>query len=109
MATLDNAIPMAPLAFTQLAPRFLGHWYPGEAAAAVSGISAGAVMAFLLYRFVRRVPWPRPFRFRFVLLHLVAAPVFGVCWILLSIVVESFFTGSLLDTRTGRRVVELPH
>jgi LytS/YehU family sensor histidine kinase len=66
-------------------------------------------MAFLLYRFVRRVPWPRPFRFRFVLLHLVAAPVFGACWILLSIVVESFFTGSLVDTRTGRRVVELPH
>ncbi len=92
----------------QLAPKFLGHWSAGEAAAAVSGISAGAVMAFLLYRFVRRVAWPRPFRFRFALLHLVAAPMFGASWILLTIAVESLFTGSLLETRTGRRVVELP-
>ncbi|HUQ98061.1 MAG TPA: histidine kinase [Gemmatimonadaceae bacterium] len=99
---------MTPHAIIHLAPRFLGEWYPGEAGAAVSGLAAGAVMAFVLYRFVRRVAWPRPFRFRFVLLHLVAAPVFAVCWILLTIAVESLFTGSVMDTRTGRRVVQLP-
>jgi two-component system, LytTR family, sensor kinase len=86
----------------------LGEWHPGEAAAAVAGLSAGAAMAFLLYRIVRRVPWPRPFRLRFVALHLSMAPVFGAMWILLSIAVESLFTGSLFGTRTGRRVVELP-
>jgi len=91
-----------------LARSVFGQWYPGEPAAAVAGLSAGAITTFLLYRFVRRVPWPRPFRLRFVVLHLVAAPVFGVSWILLTIAIESLFTGSLLDTRTGRRLVELP-
>lgn len=91
-----------------LAPRFLGEWHPGEVAAAVSGLSAGAIAAFLLYRFVRRTPWPRPFRFSFALLHVVALVVFGVGWVLLSIVFESLFTGSLLHTRTGWRVVALP-
>jgi LytS/YehU family sensor histidine kinase len=87
---------------------FFGEWYPGEPAAAVAGLSAGAVVSFLLYRVVRQVPWPRPFRLRFVAFHVAMAPVFGVAWILLSIAIESLFTGSLLVTRTGRRVVELP-
>lgn len=91
-----------------LLPRFLGEWSPGEAAAAVSGLTAGAVVSFLLYRFVRRTPWPRPFRFSFVLLHAVAAVAFGVSWILLSIALESLYTGSLVHTRTAWRVVNLP-
>ena len=99
---------MAPYAILLLTRGFLGEWYPGEAAAAVSGLTAGAISAYLLYRFVRRTPWPRPFRFSFVLLHVVAAIAFGVCWILMSIAFESVFTGSLLHTRTGRRVVHLP-
>ena len=81
---------------------------PGEAAAAVSGLTAGAVVVFFLYRFVRRTPWPRPFRFRFVLLHVAVAIAFGVSWIALSIAIESLFTGSLLTTRTGWRLVNLP-
>lgn len=85
-----------------------GKWYPGEPAAAIAGLSAGAITTFLLYRFVRRVPWPRPFRLRFVVVHLLAAPVFGASWILLTIFIESLFTGNLLDTRTGHRAVELP-
>ena len=92
-----------------LLPRFMGTWSPGEAAAAVSGITAGAVMLYLLYRFVRRVPWPRPFRIQFVLVHLAALVVFGVSWVALSIVLESLFTGSLRETRTAWRVVNLPH
>ena len=85
-----------------------GEWYPGEAAAAVSGLSAGAITAFLLYRFVRRTPWPRPFRISFILLHIVAAVAFGACWIGLSIIFESFYTGSLVQTRTVWRMMELP-
>jgi len=91
-----------------LAPRFLGEWYPGELAAAVSQLTTGALAAFLLYRFVRRTPWPRPFRYSFVLLHVVAAVAFGVFWIALTITVESLFTGSPQETRTAWRLVELP-
>ena len=79
-------------------------WEPGELESAVSGVTAGAIVAFLLYRFVRRVPWPRPFRFRFVLLHVAAALAFTVSWLLLWIAIESLFTGSLLETRAGRAV-----
>lgn len=88
--------------------RYPGPWFPGEAAAAVSGLSAGAIMIFLLYRFVRKTPWPRPFRFSFVLIHIVAAIAFGIAWVLLSIAFESVFTGSFQNTRTLWRVVNLP-
>jgi two-component system, LytTR family, sensor kinase len=88
--------------------RFYGEWYPGEVGAAISGVTAGAVMSYLLYRFVRRVPWPRPFRLRFVLVHVVALFVFGISWVGLSIAVETLFTGDPLATRTVWRLVELP-
>lgn len=91
-----------------LARSVFGEWEPGEPAAAVSGLAAGAIAAFLLYRFVRRTPWPRPFRFRFVLLHAVVAIAFGVGFIGLAIALESLFTGSPLTTRTARRAVYLP-
>jgi two-component system LytT family sensor kinase len=92
-----------------LPTRFFGDWTPGEPAAAVSGLIAGAIAAVLLYRFVvRRTPWPRPFRLRFVFLHAVVAIAFGVFFVALSIAIESLFTGSLLATRTVRRVVTLP-
>lgn len=90
------------------APGFFGHWTRGEVAAAVSGLIAGAITVALLYQFVRRTPWPRPFRFRFVLLHAVVAIAFGVSFVALSIAIESLFTGSLLTTRTGWRLVNLP-
>lgn len=91
-------------------PRFLGTWEPGEPAAAVAGLSALAIVAFLLYRFIRRVQWPRLFSLRFFLLHLGAALAFALSWLVLSVVIESFFTGSLLETRSARplRLVELP-
>jgi LytS/YehU family sensor histidine kinase len=85
-----------------------GPWYPGEPAAAVAGLTAGGITAFLLYRFVRRVPWPLPFRLRFVFVHLLALVVFGVAWIVLAIALESFYTGNPLETRTAWRVVNLP-
>jgi hypothetical protein len=104
----ERDFPKTPHAMLFLVLRMIGPWFPGEAAAAVSGLSAGAIMLFLLYRFVRGTPWPRPFRMRFILLHAVAAVGFGLAWVLLSIVFESFFTGSLFDTRTGWRAVHLP-
>ena len=98
-APSTDGFSLAPNAFL-LAPRIFGRWYPGEAAAAVSQVTAGALATFLLYRFVRRTPWPRPFRFSFVLLHAVVAVAFGLCWTLLTIAIESLFTGSPLQTRT---------
>ena len=98
---------MAPNAIAQLAEHFAAEWNPGEPAAAVSQISAGAILAFLLYRFARRVPWPRPFRLRFALLNVAAALASFASLRLLSIAIESLFTGSLLETRSAARTVEL--
>ena len=88
--------------------RFYGEWYPGEVGAAISGLSAGALMSYLLYRFVRRVPWPRPVRLQFVLVHLAALLAFGVSWVGLSIAIEALFTGDPLATRTVWRLNALP-
>ena len=79
----------------------LGTWFPGEIQSAFSALTAGAIVAFLVYRFVRRVPWPRRFRLSFVLINVGAAIATTLLWIGLSILFESLFTGSLLNTRTG--------
>src|SRR5690242_6960779 len=58
------------------APRGLwapGVWEPGEIQSGVSAVIAGAIVAFLVYRFVRRVPWPRRFRLSFLLINAAAA------------------------------------
>jgi hypothetical protein len=81
--------------------RSIGVWLPGEIQSALSTVSAGAVVAFLVYRFVRRVPWPRPFRLSFLLLNVGAAVTTSLLWLGLTIAVESLFTGSLLNTRSG--------
>jgi len=86
----------------------IGTWQPGEIAAMMAGLTAGGLVSFLLYRFVRRVPWPRPFRFGFVLIHAVALIAFGVSWVALSIALESLFTFNPLTTRTLWRAINLP-
>lgn len=56
-------------------------------------LSTGAAIAFLVYRFVLRNPWPRPFRLRFLALHVVAAPVFALVWHATSSVVNALVSG----------------
>jgi LytS/YehU family sensor histidine kinase len=90
-------------ALLQILPsrRALGTWQPGEIHSAFSTLIAGAIVAFLVYRFVRRVPWPRRFRLSFVLVNVAAAVATTLLWIGLSIAFESLYSGSLLNTRTG--------
>jgi two-component system LytT family sensor kinase len=97
---------MTSYALLQIAlePRRL--WAPGvwgvwEIKSAFSVITATAIVAYLVVRFVRRVPWPRRFRLSFLLINVAAAIATTLLWIGLSIAIESLFTGSLLNTRTG--------
>lgn len=64
-----------------------------EFAAFVSRFALGLLVAYLAYRFVRRLHWPRPFRFRFMLIHLAAAPASGLVWLVLTSVAVSMVTG----------------
>ena len=78
-----------------------GVWPAAEIQSGLSSVIAGAVIAFLVYRFVRRVPWPRRLNLPFLLFNLAAAIATSLLWVGLSIAFESVFTGSLLNTRTG--------
>ena len=43
-------------------------------------LAAGAAIATLVYRLAPRVAWPRPFRWRFAAVHVLAAPLAAVAW-----------------------------
>lgn len=64
-----------------------------ESAATVARLLLGLAVAYLAYRFIRRLPWPRPFRFHFLLIHLVAAPASGVVWLVLASAAVVLITG----------------
>lgn len=81
--------------------RSIGVWLPEEIQSGVSAMIAGALVAFLVHRFVRRVPWPRPFRLSFLLFNVAAAVATTLLWLGAAIAIESLFTGSLLNTRSG--------
>lgn len=64
-----------------------------EFAAVAARVLLGLAVAYLVFRFVRRLPWPRPFRFRFLLIHAAAAVGSGVLWLLLTSAAVALITG----------------
>jgi hypothetical protein len=59
------------------------------AMAAVQAIVPAALLGLVVNRFVRRFPWPRPFRASFVLVHIFAAAAYALAWVASVSVVES--------------------
>lgn len=60
--------------------------------AAFSGlraVGAAALLGLGVHRLTERVPWPRPFRVSFLLLHVAAALVYAVTWVALVSAMES--------------------
>lgn len=74
-------------------------WRPGEISTGVTRLAVGLVVVFLVYRLVRRLPWPRPFRLRFAALHLLLAPLAAATWWAVSTPLEALIApgGSDLD------------
>ena len=58
-------------------------------------IVCGAALGVLVYRATQYLPWPHPFRARFVLIHVLAAGAYSVTWIALNSVIESLIRGQL--------------
>lgn len=52
-------------------------------------IVAAALVGLLVQRAINRLPWPRPMRFSFVLVHLALAIAYAVTWIALASLIES--------------------
>ncbi|MET0399323.1 MAG: histidine kinase [Longimicrobiaceae bacterium] len=77
-------------------------WSPDEVAAAVIRPLVGIAIALLVHRLVRRVPWPRPFRLRFLALHLAAAPLLAAAWHLASSALLALVMGGSLAARVMR-------
>jgi LytS/YehU family sensor histidine kinase len=64
-----------------------------ELAALAARMLLGLAVAYGAYRFIRRLPWPRPFRFRFLLIHMAAAPAGGAAWLVLTSAAVTLITG----------------
>ncbi|MDQ2767948.1 MAG: histidine kinase [Gemmatimonadota bacterium] len=63
---------------------------------AIRSLLPAALLGILVYQFAKRVPWPRPFRMRFALIHLIAAPTYAIAWILAASIVESVIHRQLM-------------
>ena len=79
---------LTTLAF-QNRPQFTGD----EVVSGLIRVTTGVAIAFLVYRFTVRNPWPRPFRLRFAALHLVAAPAFALAWHTIHSAIEALVAG----------------
>jgi len=55
----------------------------------LSMIVPGALLGILVYRFTDAMPWPHPFRLRFIAVHVVASMVYSVTWWILISVIDS--------------------
>jgi signal transduction histidine kinase len=80
------------LIVTQHQPVSIAH----AAAIAIRSLLPAALLGILVYRFAKRVPWPRPFRMRFAFIHLLAAPTYAFAWILAASIVESVLHRQLI-------------
>jgi hypothetical protein len=67
----------------------------GAAISALRLIAAAALLGIAVYKFVSRTPWPHPFRFGFVAVHVLAASVYATSWYLLISLIDSMVTGHM--------------
>jgi two-component system, LytTR family, sensor kinase len=68
---------------------------------AVRAILPAALLGVFVFRLTRYVPWPRPFRISFALVHLGAAIVYSIAWLITSSLVETVLHGRLVVTGGG--------
>ena len=73
-----------------------------EVITGMTRLSVGIGVALFIWWLVRRLPWPRPFRLRFALAHVVLAPAIGVAWYLTSVLLLALVTRQPVDVHTGR-------
>jgi len=81
-------------------------WAPGELESMLVYLLVGCVVAVAVFRLVRRVPWPRPFGWRFLAVHVLAAPAATAVWLLVSTVLEPL-VGGTPDVDFAQRLQEM--
>lgn len=69
---------------------------PGVAAlVALRMVVAAAVLGIAVYKLSARLPWPHPFRVRFIGLHLIGAAAYSAVWFILNSLIESLLHGQV--------------
>lgn len=56
-------------------------------------VACAAVLGLLVHALTGRLPWPHPFRLRFIGVHVVLAAAYALSWLLLNSVIESLLHG----------------
>jgi len=82
-------------------------WTSDEIIAAAIRLPVGFALVAFVYHFARRIPWPRPFRFRFAAFHVVAAPIAGFAWFLVTAVLEALVPGHVPELSAQSRASEM--
>ncbi|AHG93540.1 histidine kinase internal region (plasmid) [Gemmatirosa kalamazoonensis] len=82
-------------------------WTTDEIIAAAIRLPVGAAIIAFVYHFVRRVPWPRPFRLRFAAFHIVGAPIAAFTWFLVTAVLEALVPGHVPELSLQSRAFEM--
>lgn len=81
-------------------------WAPGEFQSMMAHLAVGFVLAVVVFRVVPRVPWPRPLTWRFVAIHVFAAPLMAALWLLISLPIE-WLVGGQSDVSFATRFKEM--
>ena len=81
-------------------------WSTDEVVTGVIRLSIGVAIALVVYRFVVRNPWPRPFRLRFAALHIAAAAAFALAWHETSSVIQALVSGRPILAEMATRLDE---
>lgn len=81
-------LPMWAL-FTVMMMNVHGAPFAGAARVALRMIASGAVVGLGVRALVQRCPWPYPFRWFFLLIHIAAAALYAVLWVTVYNLIES--------------------
>lgn len=85
-------LPMWAL-FTALIMIMHGSSVDNAAISAARMIAPGALLGLAVYRFTQRMPWPHPFRLRFIATHILAALAYATIWYALICLIDSLVVG----------------
>ena len=78
-------------------------WTREEIVGAATGLSTGLAIVILVSWFARRMPWPRPFRLRFLATHVAAALLSVVAWVVTSGALEALILKESFASRVAYR------
>jgi signal transduction histidine kinase len=75
--------------FTMLMVTVHGIGFVQAAPYALRLVAAAALLGLVVVRVAARWPWPHPMRWRFMALHVLAAPLYALAWVAVNSLIES--------------------